>query len=111
MVNDTDEKKIEQAKYLAKKYNREGWGSRGAVLHAIYDIFETGIPEDMFIRICSIIDPFHAGASGFYENNKGYGATMCGALSGGLAAFGMVHGWKDFPYKLWIEGMKSYGWV
>lgn len=36
---------------------------------------------------------------------------MCGALSGGLADFGMVHGWKDFPYKLWIEGMKSYGWV
>ena len=111
MVNATNKKKIEQAKYLARKYNREGWGSRATVLHAIYDIFETGISENMFIRICAIIDPFHAAASGFYENGKGYGATMCGAIGGGLAAFGMVHGWKEFPYRFWTEGMKSDGWI
>jgi hypothetical protein len=111
MFNDTDEKKIEQAKERARKYNREGWGSRAAVLHAIYDMFETGIPEDMFIRICTVMDPFHVVASGFYENGRGYGCTMCGALAGGLAAFSMVHGWKEFPYKFWTEGMKSDGWI
>ena len=111
MFEVADDKRIEQAKELARKYNREGWGSRAAVLHAIYDTFETGIPEDMFIRVCAVMDAFHAGASGFYENGRGYGCTMCGALAGGLAAFGMVHGWKEFPYKFWAEGMKSDGWI
>jgi len=111
MVATFDKKKIDQAESLARNYNRAGWGSRASVLHAIYDLFETGIPESMFIRLCGIIDGFHAGASGFYEHNEGYGATMCGALSGAIAGFGMVHGWREFPYKFWTEGLRPDGWI
>ena len=111
MEDNIDNKMIEEARKLARKYNQAGWGSRASVLHAVYDLFETDIPEKMFIRLCGIIDGFQGVTSGIYEHGKSYGATMCGALSGGIAAFGMVHGWREFPYRFWTEGMKSGGWI
>jgi len=45
----SSEKKVEQAKNLAAKYMRGGWGSRASVLHAIYDLFEADVPPEMFI--------------------------------------------------------------
>jgi len=105
------EKKVEQARNLAAKYMREGWGSRASVLHAIYDLFETDIPQEMFYKLCCILDPFHAPASAIYENGKDSGITTCGALSGALAAFSMVHGTRELPFKFWAEGMKPDGWV
>ena len=107
----SSEKKVEKARNLAAKYMRDGWGSRASVLHAIYDLFETGIPPEMFIRLCSIINPFHADAAAIYEEGKSFGVTVCGALSGALAAFSMVHGIKELPSKFWTEGMKPDGWI
>jgi len=103
--------KVEQAKNLAAKYMREGWGSRASVFHAIYDLFETDIPPEMCYRFCYILDPLHAPASAIYENGKGFGVTTCGALTGALTAFSMVHGCKDLPYKFWVEGMKPNGFL
>jgi hypothetical protein len=105
------DEKIEQAKSLAIKYLREGWGSRASVFHAIYDVFETDLTQEMCDRICSILDPFHAPASAIYEGSKGYGITVCGALSGALAAFSMVYGWRELPYKFWVDGMKPDGFL
>ena len=110
-VEQTDKQQIERAKTLAGEYNKEGWGSRSAVLHAIYDIFETGIPHGMFKIICGILDGFHPGAAGLYEHGRGFGITLCGALSGAIASFGMVHGCREIPYKIWTEGMKPDGWL
>lgn len=105
------ESKVEQAKALAAKYMREGWGSRSSLFHAIYDLFETGLSFDTFLRICSIIDPFHAPAAAIYKNGQGTGVTVCGALSSALAAFGMVHGEKNLPYHFWTDGLKKDGWL
>ena len=92
--------KIEQSKDLAGKYMRDGWGSRGSVFHAIYDVFDTGISQEEFRRICAVIDPFHAPASSLYEDGHGFSITTCGALSGALASFALIHGFQyglDFP--------------
>lgn len=108
---------ILEAQSLARKYNREGWGSRATIMHAIYDLFETGISEDAFVLICSIVDGFHASSSALYEDNddgrrqRGHGITACGALSGALAAFAMVFGQKEYPFPFWTEGMKPNGWI
>ncbi len=104
---------ILEAQSLARKYNSEGWGSRAAVMHAIYDLFETGISEDAFVLICSIMDGFHASSSAIYEDSegRGYGITACGALNGALAAFAMVFGKKNYPFPFWTEGMKPNGWI
>ena len=45
------------------------------------------------------------------KDGKANGLTMCGALSGGLAGFSMVHGWRELPFKFWSEGMKPDGWL
>ena len=103
--------KVEQAKNLASKYMREGWGSRASVFHAIYDLFETDISPEMCYKFCCILDPLHAPASAIYENGKGFGVTVCGALSGALTAFSMVHGCKELPFKFWVEGMKPDGFL
>ena len=103
--------KVERAKALAKKYMREGWGSRASVLHAIYDLFETGVSSETFIEICTILGPFHGVAAAIYDNGRGFGITACGALSGALAAFSMLYGRKQFPSKFWVEGMKPGGWL
>jgi hypothetical protein len=103
--------KVEQAKAAARKYVRDGWGSRSTVFHAIYDVFETDLSPEMCDRFCCILDPFHAVASAIYRNGEVYGLTICGALSGGLAGFSMVHGPKELPYKFWSEGMKPDGWL
>ncbi len=86
------EEKVRQAKELAKKYMRQGWGSRPSVFHAIWDLFETDINEEEFLKFCRILNPFHAPASAIYENEVGSGINNCGALSGALASFAMVHG-------------------
>jgi hypothetical protein len=107
------EDRVEQAKAAARKYAREGWGSRATVFHALYDVFQTDTnitPEECY-KICCILDPFHAIASAIYENGKANGLTICGALSGGLAGFSMVHGWRELPFKFWSEGMKPDGWL
>jgi len=105
------DEKVEQAETLARKYVKDGWGSRASVFHAIYDLFETDISPEMCTRICSILDPFHGVASAIYEDGKSFGITACGALSGALAAFSMVHGWRELPYKFWAEGMKPGNWL
>ena len=106
-----NEEKIEQAKSSAIQYMREGWGSRASVFHAIYDVFDTDLTQEMCYKFCSILDPFHASASAIYGNGKAYGITVCGALSGALAAFSMVHGCKELPYKFWVDGMKPDGFL
>jgi hypothetical protein len=105
------EEQIAKAEALARKYNREGWGSRASVLHAIYDIFKPDISYDSFILICSVLDGFHGVAAGFYEDGKGYGIPACGALCGGVAAFFMIKGKKEYPFPFWTEGMKPDGWI
>jgi hypothetical protein len=105
------EEKVEQAKSSAIKYVREGWGSRASVFRAIYDVFDTDLTQEMCDKICSILDPFHAPASAIYKKGKAYGITACGALSGALAAFSMVHGWRKIPYKFWVDGMKPDGFL
>lgn len=103
--------KVEQTKNLAAKYMREGWGSRASVFHAIYDLFETDISPEMCYKFCCILDPLHAPASAIYEDGKGFGITVCGALSGALTAFSMVHGCKELPFRFWVEGMKPGGFL
>lgn len=94
MSTSQQEDKVEQSKALARKYMREGWGSRASVLHAIYDLFPTDLSEEVFLKVCCILDPLHAPAAAIYENEHGFGITACGALSSALASFAMVHGFK-----------------
>lgn len=101
----------EEAEARAKKYVKEGWGSRAAVFHAIYDLFETDISPETCNKICCILSPFTPAASAIYENGRGYGLTICGALAGALAAFSLIHGPKELPYSFWTEGMKPDGWL
>ena len=107
------ENRVQQARDLARKYMREGWGSRPSVLHAIYDLFDTGIREDEFLRICTILNPFHAPAGALYENGCAFGFNTCGTLAGALASFAMVHGARyspkgpDFPGGGWERMYKE----
>ena len=86
------QQKIDQARELARKYMRQGWGSRHSVLHAIYDLFDTGLSQEEFLKACRILNPFHAPAGALYESGCGFGVTTCGTLLGALASFAMVHG-------------------
>lgn len=84
--------KIQEAKDVARKYMRQGWGSRASVLHAIYDLFDTGFSQQDFLNFCRILNPFHAPAGAIYENGIGFGINTCGAVSGALASFALAHG-------------------
>jgi len=84
--------KTQKAKDLARKYMRQGWGSRASVLHAIYDLFDTGFSQKDFLNFCRILNPFHAPAGAIYENGIGFGLNTCGAVTGALASFALVHG-------------------
>jgi len=105
------EKKIEEATSLGVKYLREGWGSRSSVFLAICDLFAKDVSQEICINICYALDPFHGVASAIYEDGKAYGITVCGALSGGLASFSLINGFKDLPFNFWTEGMKSNGFL
>ena len=62
------------------------------------------------MRICCILDPFHAPATGVYKDGHVFGLTICGALSGAIASFSMVHGFgygPDFPGTFWEDTYKS----
>ena len=106
----SDEELIEQAKTLAAQYVREGWGSRASVLHAIYDLFETNIPLDVFVQYCALLDPLHGPAAAIhFADGKRAGLTVCGALTSGLLAFSMLNGVKEIPFQLWLEAKPGNG--
>ncbi len=71
-MSTSQEKRIEQAKALTRKYMREGWGSRASILYAIYDLFPTELSEEMFVKVCWVLDPLPAPAAAMYENEHGF---------------------------------------
>ena len=103
--------KIEQAKSVAAKYLRNGWGSRAAVFHTISDLFAKDLSEAECQRICMVLDPFHGVATAIYEDGKAFGITVCGALSGALAGFALINGIKELPFNFWVEGMQPDGFL
>ena len=96
----------------AIEYLREGWGSRASVFMALLDHFNVHLPLETKKLICLALDPFHGPSGSFYTDEGKYGITVCGALSGALAAFNIIFGSPDMlPYEFWTEGMKEGGWI
>ncbi|NPA15408.1 MAG: C_GCAxxG_C_C family protein [Deferribacteres bacterium] len=96
----------------ALNYLRQGWGSRASVLRALLDDFGFAFDEHTLKLICLALDPFHAPSASLYTDRGKYGITVCGALSGALAAFNLITASVDLlPYEFWTEGMKEGGWI
>ncbi|BAT71812.1 hypothetical protein TST_1018 [Thermosulfidibacter takaii ABI70S6] len=96
----------------ALNYTREGWGSRASVFMALLDHFRSPLPLEIRKWICLALDPFHGPSGSFYTEKGKYGITVCGALSGALAAFNVILADPEMlPYAFWTEGMKEDGWI
>jgi hypothetical protein len=91
-----DNELIEKAREKSRYYLRKrGVGSRTSVFNAIYDLVETDMPREMLPIADGMLQGFFGGVAQM--------GGPCGALSGSLAALGLVCGGRCY-------GENAPGW-